>query len=128
MEIKRVTCIGAGLVGKGWATVFAARGRDVILYDMSRTLLTKALGTIEQSLFFLETNALIDEGEAGAALKRITTTTDMEEAVSQAEYVQESVPDDYDIKKIVFKKYRNTACQSSKNYQNRFTELGERSV
>ena len=33
-----------------------------------------------------------------------------------------------DPQKIVFTKYRNTAFQSSKNHQNRFTELGERSV
>ena len=103
MEIKRVTCIGAGLVGHGWATVFAARGRDVILYDMSGSLLTKALETIEQNLIFLETNALIGQGEAGAALRRITVTTDLDEAVFQAEYVQESVPDDYEIKKSVFR-------------------------
>ena len=103
MEIKRVTCIGAGLVGHGWATVFAARSRDVILYDMSGSLLAKALEIIEQNLIFLETNALIGQGQAGAALARISITTDMDEAVCQADYVQESVPDDYEIKKSVFR-------------------------
>jgi len=103
MEFKRVTCIGAGLVGHGWATLFATRGREVVLYDMSETLLAEALQAIKQNLKFLETHELIGKGEAGAALARIKITTDMDRAVSRADYIQESVPDDYDIKKSVFR-------------------------
>jgi 3-hydroxypropionate dehydrogenase (NADP+) len=52
----------------------------------------------------LEANNLLKRGEAKAALKRIKTRTEIDEAVWNADYVQESVPDRYDIKKEVFKK------------------------
>jgi 3-hydroxypropionate dehydrogenase (NADP+) len=51
---------------------------------------------------FLEANNLLKTGEANAALKRIKTSTHLG-AVCDADYIQESVPDDYDIKKQVFK-------------------------
>jgi 3-hydroxypropionate dehydrogenase (NADP+) len=58
---------------------------------------------------FLEANNLIKTGEANAALRRIKTSTDLDEVVCEADYVQESVPDDYDIKKQVFKEMDTAA-------------------
>jgi 3-hydroxyacyl-CoA dehydrogenase len=52
---------------------------------------------------FLEAKNLLKQGEADAALKRIKTTTHIDEAVDHADYVQESVPDNYDAKKQMFK-------------------------
>jgi 3-hydroxypropionate dehydrogenase (NADP+) len=52
---------------------------------------------------FLEANNLLKQGEADAALKRIKVSTLIGEAVGRADYVQESVPDDYGFKKQVFR-------------------------
>ena len=52
---------------------------------------------------FLEANNLLKQGVADAALKRMKVSTLIGEAVCHADYVQESVPDHYDIKKKIFK-------------------------
>ncbi|MDD5204765.1 MAG: 3-hydroxyacyl-CoA dehydrogenase NAD-binding domain-containing protein [Desulfobacterales bacterium] len=102
MNISRVACIGAGLIGQGWATVFSIRCSSVILQDTSESLLQEGLNQVGRHLSFLASHDLLDRGEADRAFERIHTTTAIEEAVSDASYVQESVPDNYEIKKIVF--------------------------
>jgi 3-hydroxypropionate dehydrogenase (NADP+) len=103
MDIHKVACVGAGLIGQGWATLFSSAGLEVVLQDVSETVLEKAMKGVRSNLLFLETNHLLKQGEADAALKRIKMSTLMGEAVCHADYVQESVPDHYDIKKKVFR-------------------------
>lgn len=109
MEIHRIACVGAGLIGQGWATLFSSKGFEVILQDVSETILEQAVRDVKSNLMFLEANNLIKTGEANAALRRIKTSTDLDEVVCEADYVQESVPDDYDIKKQVFKEMDTAA-------------------
>jgi carnitine 3-dehydrogenase len=101
-EIQRVACVGAGLIGQGWATVFASRGLTVVLQDLTESVLEVALSCIAGNLHFLETHQLLENGSAGRAMALIETTTRIDEAVAKAEYVQESVPDRYEIKKPLF--------------------------
>jgi 3-hydroxypropionate dehydrogenase (NADP+) len=102
MDINKIACVGAGLIGQGWATLFSSKGFEVILQDVNETILDKAVRSVKSNLMFLEANNLLKTGEANAALKRIKTSTHLG-AVCDADYIQESVPDDYDIKKQVFK-------------------------
>jgi 3-hydroxypropionate dehydrogenase (NADP+) len=103
MEIHKVACVGAGLIGQGWATLFSSKGFEVILQDVDETILEKSVRGVRSNLMFLEANRFLKQGEADAALKRIEMRTLMSEAVCHADYVQESVLDNYDIKKQVFK-------------------------
>lgn len=103
IDIKNLSCIGAGLIGQGWATLFSSRGFEVILQDLNETILEDAVRRVASNLMFLESKKLLEVGAANAALKRIKTTTDIAKAVAGADYVQESVPDDYRIKREVFK-------------------------
>lgn len=103
MDIKKVACIGAGLIGQGWATVFSSKGYKVILQDLTDTILENSVKNIHSILMFLETNSFLGPGEAQASLKRIKTSTSLGEAVRDADYIQESVLDNYMIKKEVFK-------------------------
>jgi carnitine 3-dehydrogenase len=109
MDIKRVSCVGAGLIGKGWATVFSSKGLEVTLQDIDERILENALKDVASTLMFLETRNLIGKGEAKGALERIKTTTHIAKAVEHADYVQESVPDNYEIKKKVFKEMDESA-------------------
>jgi 3-hydroxypropionate dehydrogenase (NADP+) len=109
MTIDKVTCVGAGLIGQGWATLFSSTGVEVVLQDISEAVLEKALSNVRSNLLFLEANNLLKQGDAEAALKKIEVRTLVGEAVSQADYVQESVPDDYAIKKRVFKEMDGSA-------------------
>ena len=103
MEIRKVACIGAGLIGQGWATLFSSKGLEVVLQDVSETVVEKSVERVRSNLIFLETNGFLKQGEAGAALKKIKISTLIGEAVRDADYAQESVPDNYDFKKQVFR-------------------------
>ena len=103
VKISRVACIGAGLIGRGWATVFSTRCSEVVLQDVSEPLLEGALRQIQENLLFLEARSLLPAGESARALERLRTTTRIADAVSGAGYVQESVTERYDVKKEVFR-------------------------
>jgi 3-hydroxypropionate dehydrogenase (NADP+) len=103
MDIHKVACVGAGLIGQGWATLFSSKGFEVVLQDVNETILEMSAKGVRSNLMFLEANNFLKPGEAEAALKRIKMSTLIREAVGHADYVQESVLDHYDIKKQVFK-------------------------
>jgi len=109
MSFSRVACIGAGLIGQGWAAIFSTRCTSVMLQDVSESLVEKGLGQVRRNLDFLESHDFLGRGEADRALARIHTTTSIERAVSDSEYVQESVPDNYEIKKRVFREMDRVA-------------------
>jgi len=102
-SIKTVACIGAGLIGQGWTTLFAANGYDVILQDLSEDRLENATTQVNSSLMFLENNGRLPKGRAAVAGERIQTILNLTDAVRHADYIQESVPDNYAAKKAVFK-------------------------
>jgi len=103
MEIKSVTCVGAGLIGHGWATLFASKGFKVTLQDLSEAILDQALQQIRRNLEFLAEKGLLNIETRHDSLNRVKVTTNLEEAVGEAEYVQESVFESYKAKKEVFK-------------------------
>jgi 3-hydroxypropionate dehydrogenase (NADP+) len=103
MDIHKVSCVGAGLIGQGWAALFSSAGLEVILQDVTETVLEKSMRGVKSNLMFLEASNLLKQGEAEAALKRIKVSTLIGEAVRKADYVQESVPDNYGLKKQVFR-------------------------
>jgi 3-hydroxypropionate dehydrogenase (NADP+) len=109
MNIHKVTCIGAGLIGQGWATLFSSKGHEVVLQDVSDVVLEKSMREVRSNLLFLEANRLLEPGGAEAALKRIKKGLLIGEAVFHADYVQESVPDNYDFKKQVFREMDGAA-------------------
>jgi 3-hydroxyacyl-CoA dehydrogenase len=103
MDIHKVACVGAGLIGQGWAALFSSNGFEVVLQDVNETILEISAKGVRSNLMFLEANNFLKPGEAEAALKRIKMSTLIGEAVGHADYVQESVLDHYEIKKQVFK-------------------------
>jgi L-gulonate 3-dehydrogenase len=88
--VKRVAVIGAGLVGRGWAIVFARASLEVALFDNQPEALGIALEEIHANLLDLQAVGLLQEAPA-AVLERIQTATTLEEALANASYVQENV-------------------------------------
>ncbi len=112
-DIKKVACIGSGLIGQGWATLFAAKGYGIVMQDLSEDRLQSATEQVNLNLKFMENNDRLQKGEAARAQKRIRTTTDLAEAVKGADYIQESVFDDYAAKKKIFKQMDALAPSSA---------------
>ena len=109
MEINKVICVGAGLIGQGWATLFSSKGLEVVLQDLNETILKQSVVAVRSNLRFLEANHFLKKKESDAALKRIKIATSIGEAVARADYVQESVLDNYELKREVFKKMDRAA-------------------
>ena len=109
MGIDKIVCVGAGLIGQGWATLFSSQGFEVILQDVSKSILEESIRGIRSTLMFLEVNNLLRQEKADTVLGRIKTCTDIRDAVCHADYVQESVPDSYEIKKQVFREMDGAA-------------------
>ena len=53
-DIRRVACVGGGVIGSSWAIQFAMRGLDVTLYDINDEQLKKSEGQMHKSLDALE--------------------------------------------------------------------------
>ena len=87
MEISRVACVGTGLVGQGWATIFLSRGLEVIMQDISQEILNESMKHILLNLKFLETKGLVQKGSVEAGQGRIKTTTNIADACGHADYV-----------------------------------------
>ena len=98
-EIRRVAVIGAGMMGHGIAQVFAMKGYQVNLLDISEEILKKAIQSIEWSLNKFVGKRRIRKEDADAALSRIKTTTSYEEAAKEIDLAIEAVPENIDLKK-----------------------------
>ncbi|CAB1077741.1 3-hydroxybutyryl-CoA dehydrogenase (EC [Olavius algarvensis Delta 1 endosymbiont] len=102
-DIKKVACVGSGLIGQGWATLFAGAGFRVAMQDISDEQLKSAREQVRLNLIHLEDNVRLLSDTAAGAYESIRTTLSLAEAVENADYILESVPDKYSAKKPVFK-------------------------
>ena len=82
-EIKTVACVGSGLIGQGWATLFAAAGYSVAMHDLSGNKLARALEQVRSNLNHLEQNGRLQTLTADGAYKLIRTTLNLAEAVQR---------------------------------------------
>jgi carnitine 3-dehydrogenase len=99
MKKPRVACIGAGLIGRGWASVFLAGGCDVALFDSKEGAAESALQTVRKTADFIVGRGLAPPGPRGT----VSASPTLSEAVEEAEYVQESVFESYEVKRKVFR-------------------------
>lgn len=100
-ELETVACVGSGTIGGSWAALFSIEDYDVYLYDVEEDILEKAVNNIKSQLKFLSEKGMVAES-LDKIFERINTTTDIQEAVKDADYVQESGPENLDIKKKIF--------------------------
>ncbi len=101
-NIKTVAVVGAGTMGPGMASTFARYGFDTYLSDIKDDQLEKAKGTIDFVFKTLVGGGFLTADEAETAKQRITLTTNQAEAVGNADFVVETVPERLEIKKAVF--------------------------
>jgi len=102
---ERIAVVGSGVMGSGIAQVLAVAGHAVICVDNDARALDRAREGIERGRFGLSSavsRGLLSEGQAEAALDRITLTADLE-AVVTADLVIEAVPERLDLKVRLFR-------------------------
>lgn len=101
-EIRRVAVVGAGLMGHGIAQEFAVAGYGVGLHDLSAARLAAALAGMRANLALLAGHGLVDAARAAGAPDRVRATTDLAEAVGDADVVIEAVSEDLAVKRDLF--------------------------
>lgn len=101
---KKVALIGCGLIGQSWAISFLSAGFDVSLFDPVKGVTKKAKEKIKAKLSDLQNYGLLKNKNISDYLDRIHLTQDLLHAVEGSIYVQESGPEDLDIKKELTKR------------------------
>jgi 3-hydroxybutyryl-CoA dehydrogenase len=101
-NVKKVAMIGSGTMGSGMGVCFAKSGLDVALYDFRAEQLHLALGRVRSSLSTLVREGVLTDAEATTALDRIRTTTSLGEALADAQFALEAVPEALQLKQRIF--------------------------
>jgi len=103
-EIRDVLVVGAGVMGHGFAQVFALNDLAVFLVDEDEALLGRARAWIRENLEFMVQLDLIQPPRIEDALGRINFTTDLEGSAKKADYILEAITEDLELKKELFKR------------------------
>lgn len=97
---KAVAIVGAGLIGRGWAIVFARAGWDVRLFDTDVAALEKATQAIATQAQMMHEHGLVND--VSVVTSNIRNEADLAKAVEGVSYVQECGPEKEDIKQELF--------------------------
>jgi 3-hydroxyacyl-CoA dehydrogenase len=97
--MAKVAVIGAGLIGRAWAVVFARAGWEVALHDSVPGVAEAGLGLIGEGLSALAEHGLADDPGGAAARVRVAG---LAAAVDGASFVQENVPETVEAKRAIF--------------------------
>jgi len=101
--MKNISVIGAGTMGNGIAHVFAQNGFKVSLVDISEKSLEKGIATITKNLDRLLAKERITEEIKENTLNNITTFTETEKGVKNADLVVEAATENENLKLKIFK-------------------------
>ncbi|MFZ0943502.1 MAG: 3-hydroxyacyl-CoA dehydrogenase family protein [Syntrophobacteraceae bacterium] len=100
-EIKKTAVLGGGLIGSSWATNFIWKGVSVHIYDISDEALKTARNRIRENLEYLVSKGILTSGETNVAMGLVKYTTSLGEAVKDAQFLQESVLEQYEVKQAL---------------------------
>jgi carnitine 3-dehydrogenase len=92
--IRRIAIVGTGVIGASWAAEFLARGLDVVATDPAPKAEANLREYIDEAWKDLTSIGL----SKGASRDRLSFTTNMKEALSEADLVQENAPERPDFK------------------------------
>ena len=95
--VRHVASIGGGPIGAGWTAHFLAHGYDVTAYLHDPTELPAFRSIVDTAWISLDALGLAE----GASRDRLTVTYDLADAVRDADFVQESAPENRDIKQTL---------------------------
>ena len=103
MSIRKIACVGGGVIGSSWALYYSMKRREVVLYDIDKAALGRAEENIGKSLDSLVRFKAVDEERAQQISSGIRFTSDMETAVKDAQLIQESGPERLEIKQDILR-------------------------
>lgn len=108
MTVSKTAVIGAGTMGIGIAQSLATGGFEVALVDAMPAALERAMRAIDENINAAVQRGKLSEGQARAARRRISPSSDIASA-AKAQLVIEAVPEDLTMKLSIFGKLE-TVC------------------
>ena len=96
----KIAVVGAGLIGRAWAIVFARAGHAVALHDADRAALADNLPVIDAALRDLSNAGLLEEPPSAGTL---------DDALDGAAYVQENIRETLEAKRDIFRRMDTVA-------------------
>jgi len=105
-EVKKIGVLGAGMMGSQITQVCATFGFNVVTRDISDNILKDGMNQIVEGPFGLKRG--VDRGkltkeQMDDAIKRIKTTTDIDEVCRDVDVIIEAAPEDLSLKIKIFK-------------------------
>lgn len=100
-NIKQVASVGGGVIGSSWTTLFAVKGLDVYQYDINDECIAKCVENIDRNLASLVEFGAIKAEDVETIKGRIKFTTSIEEAVKNAQFIQENGPERIELKQKI---------------------------
>lgn len=107
--MNHIAIIGAGLIGRSWAAVYARGGKKVVLHDTNAKVLPDAHRLVGETLQELANNQLLDE-PVETVLARVATCPDLVETLHGAVHVQENAPERVEVKRELFQRLDELAA------------------
>ena len=104
IQKTKVALIGCGLIGQSWAISFLNAGFYVSLFDPVEGVTAQAKEKIKAKLIDLQNYGLLKSKNISGYLDKVHLSQNLSHAVRDSIYVQESGPEDLDIKKELTKK------------------------
>jgi len=96
--IRRIAVVGTGVIGASWSAYYLSRGFDVAATDPAPNAEANLRKYVDNAWPVLARAGL----SAGASRERLTFTTNMSEALANADLVQENAPERPDFKIKLF--------------------------
>ena len=103
MQIENITIIGSGTLGSRIGLQAAISGHQVTFYDITQPILDQAKIVMDKILKQLIKGNLLSEEIKSAALARMSYTTDLKMALTDCDFISESVTEELSIKEKVWK-------------------------
>lgn len=100
-KIKRAATVGGGVIGSSWTLLFAMRGIPLTLYDLNDECIAAAKEILNRNIDNLIGFEALKEDDREKILANIDFTTSIEEAVKDADFIQENGPERLSVKQSI---------------------------
>ena len=101
-EIRNITVLGAGMMGPGIAQLFAVKGYNTTVWGLEKEL-PGVIDAIRSNLLMMAGYGIGLERAIEPVIARIRTTSSLEDAVANADFVEEAIVENLEIKQEFFR-------------------------
>ncbi|MCP3032573.1 NAD(P)-binding domain-containing protein [Halobacillus sp. A1] len=105
----KIAIVGTGVIGNGWITRMLAQGYDVVATDPAEGAEERMRQAVDQGWPFAEALGLAE----GASKERLTFEKELADAVKDADFIQENVPEVEELKQKVLQSIDEHAKQEA---------------